>query len=231
MENSEHSQENKTESFLRNNAAIFGHEAANSLAQISCSLQYVDMLLLNKDFDTSALTTALRSAIRDIDDLGSLLREFCSTPQSQRIKFEIGDLTKVVEDELALQNFVCRAAGIAIKFECEKALPSIRLDPAKIKQVILNLCKNAVEAMPQGGCLTVKLYRCAESIVLEISDSGPGLPEHLDIFELFTTTKPGGKGIGLFIAQQIVAAHDGTITHWSEPGRGTAFKVVFPIPN
>ena len=231
LENSEHPQENKTESFLGNNAAIFGHEAANSLASISCSLQYVDMLLLNKEVDTSALTTALRSAIRDINDLGSLLREFCSTPQSQRIKFEIGDLTKVVEDELALQSFVWRSAGIAIKFECENALPSIRLDPAKMKQVILNLCKNAVEAMPQGGCLTVKLYRCAESIVLEISDSGVGLPDCVNVFELSTTTKPGGKGIGLFIVQQIVTAHDGTITHWSEPGCGTGFKVVFPIAN
>ena len=138
---------------------------------------------------------------------------------------------KVVEDVLALQSFVCRSAGIAIKLECESALPAIRLDPGKMKQVILNLCKNAVEAMPQGGCLTVKLYRCAESIVLEITDSGVGLPDCVNVFELFTTTKPGGKGIGLFIVQQIVTAHDGTITHWSEPGFGTGFKVVFPIAN
>ena len=230
MAKSEHAQESKPESFLGNSAAIFGHEAANSLALISSSLQYVDAAVENQEVDTQTLKKTLGRAIREIDDLALSLREFClSVVQSQRLRFEIGDLTKVVEDVLALQSFVCRSAGIAIKFECENALPAIRLDPAKMKQVILNLCKNAVEAMPQGGCLTVKLYRCAESIVLEITDSGVGLPDCVNVFELFTTTKPGGKGIGLFIVQQIVTAHDGTITHWSEPGCGTGFKVVFPI--
>ena len=230
MAKSEGAQESKPESFLGNSAAIFGHEAANSLALISSSLQYVDAAVENQEVDAHTLKATLARAIREIDDLALSLREFClSVVQSQRLRFEIGDLTKVVEDVLALQNFVCRSAGIAIKFECENALPAIRLDPAKMKQVILNLCKNAVEAMPQGGCLTVKLYRCAESIVLEISDSGVGLPDCVNVFELSTTTKPGGKGIGLFIVQQIVTAHDGTITHWSEPGCGTGFKVVFPI--
>ena len=233
MAKSEHVQESKPESFLGNSAAIFGHEAANSLALISSSLQYVDAAVENQEVDAHTLKTTLGRAIREIDDLASSLREFClSIVQSQRLKFEIGDLTKVVEDVLALQSFACRAAGVAIKFECESApLPAIRLDPGKIKQVIFNLCKNAVEAMPQGGCLTVKLYPYARSIVLEISDNGIGLPDCVNVFELFTTTKPGGKGIGLFIVQQIVTAHDGTITHRSEPGCGTGFKVVFPIAN
>ena len=230
MAKSERAQESKPESFLGNSAAIFGHEAANSLALISSSLQYVDAAVEDREIDANVLKTTLGRAIREIDDLAQSLREFClSVVQSQRLRFEIGDLTKVVEDVLTLQSFVCRSAGIAIKFECENALPAIRLDPAKMKQVILNLCKNAVEAMPQGGCLTVKLYRCAAAIALKISDSGVGLPDCVNVFELFTTTKPGGKGIGLFIVQQIVTAHDGTITHWSEPGCGTGFKVVFPI--
>ena len=232
MAKSEHAKESKPESFLGNSAAIFGHEAANSLALISSSLQYVDAAVENQEVDAHTLKTTLGRAIREIDDLALSLREFClSVVQSQRLRFEIGDLTKAVEDVLALQSFVCRSAGIAIKFECENALPAIRLDPAKMKQVILNLCKNAVEAMPQGGRLTVKLYRCADWIVLEISDSGVGLPDCVNVFELSTTTKPGGKGIGLFIVQQIITAHDGTITHWSEPGCGTGFKVVFPIAN
>jgi signal transduction histidine kinase len=230
MAKSERAQESKPELFLGNSAAIFSHEAVNSLALISSSLQYVDAAVENQDVDANVLKTTLERAIREIDDLASSLREFClSVVQSQRLKFEIGDLTKVVEDVLALQSFACRAAGVAIKFECENALPAIRLDSAKIKQVILNLCKNAVEAMPQGGCLTVELYQHARSIVLEISDSGIGLPDDVNVFELFTTTKLGGKGIGLFIVQQIVTAHEGTITHWSKPGCGTGFKVVFPI--
>ena len=63
---------------------------------------------------------------------------------------------KVVEEFLALEVLVCHAGGIIIKFEFENAPPLVKLDAAKIKQVILNLCKNSVEAMPQGGCLTLK---------------------------------------------------------------------------
>ena len=229
LEKSEQAGENETELFLKNRATVFGHEAANSLALISSSLQYVDTVLQTKQVDDPVLKGVLGSAMREIADLGLLLREFCSSAQSQNPKFEIGDLAKVVEDVLALQNLACLTAGIIVKFEFENALPPIRLEPAKIKQVILNLCKNAIEAMPQGGCLTLKVYRCAQSIVLEISDNGIGLPDRVNIFELFTTTKSGGKGIGLFIVQQFVSAHDATITHWSETGRGTMFKVVFPI--
>jgi signal transduction histidine kinase len=138
---------------------------------------------------------------------------------------------KVVEEILALEMLVCRAAGIIVKFEFEDAVPQVRLDAAKIKQVILNLCKNAVEAMPQGGCLTLNVYRTEPTVVLEISDTGIGMPENLNKFELFKTTKPGGSGIGLSVVQQIVSAHNGTITCTSESGRGTTFKVVFPIVN
>ena len=71
------------------------------------------------------------------------------------------------------------------------------MDAAKIKQVILNLCKNAVEAMPQGGCLTLNVCRSGQTVVLEISDNGIGVPDSVNMFELFKTTKPGGSGIGL----------------------------------
>jgi signal transduction histidine kinase len=99
------------------------------------------------------------------------------------------------------------------------------LDTAKIKQVILNLCKNAVEAMPDGGCLTLKGYRSRGMVVLEISDDGVGVPDDVNIFELFKTTKPGGTGLGLPLVQQIVSAHNGTIGYKSKPGRGATFKV------
>ena len=104
------------------------------------------------------------------------------------------------------------------------------LDPDKMKQVILNLCKNAVEAMPQGGCLTVKGYlSSAETIVLEVSDTGIGIPEGMDIFEIFQTTKPDGTGLGLPLVSQIVSAHRGTVDYVSEPGKGTTFRLSLPV--
>ncbi|HEY7317380.1 MAG TPA: ATP-binding protein [Candidatus Binatia bacterium] len=77
-----------------------------------------------------------------------------------------------------------RAAGITVKFAFEDALPLVELDAAKMRQVILNLCKNAVEAMPDGGCLTLKGYRSRGMVVLEISDDGVGVRDDLNIFDL-----------------------------------------------
>ena len=97
-----------------------------------------------------------------------------------------------------------------------------------MKQVILNLCKNAIEAMPEGGCLTLKSYHSGQAMVLEICDTGVGVPEDMDVFELFRTTKPGGSGLGLPIVQQIISAHNGTIDYTTEPGHGTTFKISLP---
>ena len=98
-----------------------------------------------------------------------------------------------------------------------------------MKQVILNLCKNAMEAMPDGGTLTCKVYQLEERINLEISDSGVGVSDGLDVFQLFKTTKPYGTGLGLPIVEQIVRDHNGTIYYVTEKGKGTTFTVSLPL--
>jgi len=82
--------------------------------------------------------------------------------------------------------------------------------------------------MPEGGTLTLQAHSSAESVILEISDTGIGVPAGVDIFEPFNTTKPSGTGLGLVIVRQIIAAHAGTITYTSEPGRGTTFRLTLP---
>jgi len=100
-----------------------------------------------------------------------------------------------------------------------------------MKQAVLNLCKNATEAMSQGGCLLVKLSRSEGMVVLEISDTGIGISHDVDIFDLFKTTKPNGSGLGLPVAKQIVSAHNGTINYTTKTGHGTTFKVCLPAPS
>jgi signal transduction histidine kinase len=115
-----------------------------------------------------------------------------------------------------------------VKLEFENDLPAVRLDETKIKQVILNLCKNSVEAMPDGGCLTIRGYHSAPMVILEIGDTGTGIPSELEVFRLFNTTKPGGSGLGLPLVQRIVWAHKGSIQYTSRCDHGTTFRLCFP---
>jgi signal transduction histidine kinase len=102
-------------------------------------------------------------------------------------------------------------------------------DAGKLKQVLLNLCKNAVEAMAGGGTLTIRGHHFAGLVSLEITDTGVGIPADVDIFQLFKTTKDYGTGLGLVIVRQIISAHQGTIAYRSVPGKGTTFTVSLPV--
>jgi signal transduction histidine kinase len=99
-----------------------------------------------------------------------------------------------------------------------------------MKQVVINLVRNACEAMPSGGEVSVESGVVDGQVRLVVRDTGPGLPEGLDVFQLFVTTKPKGTGLGLSIVQQIVLQHGGEIAAASEAGKGAAFAIALPLP-
>jgi signal transduction histidine kinase len=106
----------------------------------------------------------------------------------------------------------------------------IRGDPDMLKQAILNLVTNALEAMKSGGNLVLSAACAGSAITLEIADDGPGIPPDLrdKVFQLYFTTKPRGSGIGLAMTYRAVQLHNGTIDFTSEDGRGTTFRLQFP---
>ena len=224
------SQETERLALVGTMAAVFAHEVANPLSGLSASLRFVENDLEEKDFDVPFLRATVQGAMREVDRLVTLLNEFRSLAVPQRLDLKLTDFQEIIEEILASEKLVYRAAGITVKTDFE-SLPMIRIDPAKIKQVVLNLCKNAVEAMRGGGCLMVKAYLSELMVVLEISDDGIGVAHGVNIFELFKTTKPGGSGLGLPVAQQIISAHNGLINYTTEAGQGTTFKVCLPAPN
>jgi signal transduction histidine kinase len=122
-----------------------------------------------------------------------------------------------------------KSSGITVRVACDENLPLVPLDPEKIKQVILNLCKNAVEAMPEGGLLTVRAHQAEDHVILEFADTGHGIPSGFDPFQLFKTSKSEGTGLGLSIVQQIISDHHGTIDYITELGKGTTFMVSLPL--
>ena len=211
---------------LNTTAALFAHEVASPLQGMSASLQ-----LIERDLETNhdaLLTTTMRSFRREVDRLIILLDEFRSASAPQNVSLTGSDLRQVVEDALAIQLILYKTAGVNLKLEFKDGLPAVKLDRAKIKQVILNLCRNALDAMPEGGDLTIRGYSSGATVILEIADTGIGMPEGIDPFALFQTTKVHGSGLGLPIVEQIVLAHNGTIGYTSDPGLGTTFKILFP---
>ncbi len=214
---------------LGTTAAVFAHEIANPLNGLSSSLQVVSELLADSDFDNPALKETIDAANQEVLRLASLLGDYRSLARPQILKMQPSNLRQIAEGILApnIKNY--KDSGITVTVEFDENLPLIMLDPEKMKQVVLNLCKNAIEAMPQGGNLTVRAYQASDNVILEISDTGEGIPEGFDPFHLFKTTKPEGTGLGLPIVQQIVSDHHGTVDYASEPGKGTTFRVALKI--
>jgi signal transduction histidine kinase len=218
-------------------AAVFAHEVANPLSGLSASLQFAlkDLARFTlhhsakRDVDIPIIQGTIQGALREVDRLVELLDDFRSNVPPQSLNIKSTDLETIVREILALEGTGYKSAGVTVKLNFEAGLPAIEIDPSKIKQAILNLCKNAVEAMGDGGCLAIKAYRAEGMVVLEITDDGFGVPDDVDVFELFKTTKPRGTGLGLPVVQQVVSAHHGTVDFTSDSGQGTTFTVRLPI--
>ncbi|MDZ4344039.1 MAG: ATP-binding protein [Candidatus Binatia bacterium] len=207
-------------------AAVFAHEVGNPLNGISTMVQMLQRHF-NKQNDSYANSTLIELQ-HEIQRLSSLLHDFRSLSRPQKLNLARIDLARVAAEVLTTHALEFSELHVEVKKEFPADLPEVTADEERVKQVLLNLCKNAVEAMPNGGTLTLHGYLSGEDICLEIADTGVGIPKGVDIFELFTTTKPMGTGVGLALVRQIISVLGGTITYVSEPNKGTTFFLLFP---
>jgi two-component system, NtrC family, sensor kinase len=143
------------------------------------------------------------------------------------------DLNQVLADVLALVEKPFARDGVRIESQLAPGLPHIQASPDHLQQVFLNLVKNAREAMPEGGTITVRTSRKGASLQAEVLDTGTGIspPAVGHLFEPFFTTKDVGKGVGLglSVSYGIVKAHDGEIEAENRPDRGAVFRVILPL--
>ncbi|MEE9550857.1 MAG: PAS domain S-box protein [Candidatus Binatia bacterium] len=211
-------------------AAKLAHEIGNPLNGMYMTAQLLDRRLARQ---VATLEDTVRSTVQKLKDeiarLDNLLREFGSLARREKYSFRPISLATLCGEIYALEQDNFNALHIHFEQDFPKDLPLVLADSDRLQQVLLNLCKNAVEAMPQGGTLAVQAHNSGEHVVVEIVDTGVGIPPELDIFEPFTTTKPSGTGLGLMIVRQIVSAHGGTITYDSQPGKGTTFRLTLPL--
>jgi PAS domain S-box-containing protein len=211
-------------------AAKIGHELANPLNGMSLTVQLLEQRLRRiTDNSDAQLAPTVKRLKDEISRLQKLVSEFGTISRKEKYVLRPVNLVQLIDDIIALQAPHLAQNGIEIRTSLAAGLPVISVDSDKIKQALLNLIKNAGEAMPQGGTIAIDASMADAAVVLEITDTGEGIPLDIDAFEPFTSTKKEGTGVGLVIVRQIIAAHDGKISYRSKPGHGTTFRLELPV--
>jgi PAS domain S-box-containing protein len=214
---------------IGNTAAKIGHEIANPLNGIYLTLQLIEQRLLRRpEPDEGSLSNVTRVK-KEVARLNQLLQEFRTLARQQSYDFRPMHLPGLIGDVVDLQQPLLESQGIVVERKIPVDVPPLRVDEDKFKQALLNLLKNAAEAMPGGGVLTIAVTRQNEDVVIEVADTGVGIVPGTDVFAPFVTTKKEGTGLGLLIVRQIVAAHGGRISYESQPGKGTTFRLTLPL--
>ncbi len=237
-------------------AAKVSHEVRNPLGSISLNAELLEdelqALPESRRADGFALLAAIRS---QIDVLSAVTEEYLRFARLPRPKLEATALAPVIEDLAGFVRGELQRRGVQLVVDIPDGLPTVHVDLGQIRQALLNLIRNAMEAMPDGGTVrvTARLIKGSsrqlvnssspidqsttgpidtrDSIEIAVGDTGPGIPpEDLDrIFEPFFTTKDGGTGLGLALARQVAVDHGGRLACESTPGGGTTFRLTLPI--
>ena len=217
-------------------AAGLAHEIRNPLGAIKGAAQ----LLVGPDGrpigDTSESVEFIGIIVDEVNRLNRVVSQFLDYARPYKGELSEIDVGEVVKKTLALLEQ--EAAGkVAIDATFAEGLPQVRADAEQLRQVFLNLGLNAIQAMTDGGRLSVSTAKrpgrrgAPASVEIRFRDTGPGIPrERLrNLFIPFFTTKEKGTGLGLPISQRIVTQHGGTIEVRSEPGKGSTFTVLLPV--
>ncbi len=207
-------------------AAHVTHEIRNPLSSIGLNLELLEEEMQSAGVETEArqLLGAIR---REVDHLSSLSEEYLSLARPKTPRLELEGLAEIVREACTFVAPEMERASVRMRLEVDDGLPDVLLDEAQIRQALSNLVRNAREAMPKGGVLTIGLHQVEGAVELTISDTGQGIAEDIrqNIFDPFFTTKNRGTGLGLAITRQIVEAHAGTISCEAVEPSGTRFRI------
>lgn len=209
-------------------SAGIAHEVRNPLTGIS--------LLLDDLHDKPGFSAEdkemLSKALQEIERVERLVSALLNYSAPVRTTFREGDLTSLIKDILLLMRRQAEQQGVTID-TAYAPLPLFRFDPEKIRQALINILKNALEMLENGGGITITTACSDTAVTIAIHDDGPGIA-HQDlplIFEPFFTRKGAGTGLGLSITQRIIEEHHGTLNVESDGKSGTTFRITLPLGN
>ena len=210
-------------------AAKIGHELANPLNGMSLTIQLLEQRLNRQPIPPDSQVAATVQRLKnEISRLNQLAGQFRTISRRERYNFQPTELAGLIDDVIKIQTPHFAQFNIQIEQCLPTDPPMVTIDRDKIKQALLNLVKNAAEAMPGGGKINIELSPTPEGVFIDVTDTGTGIPLDIDAFEPFLTTKKEGTGIGLVIVRQVVVAHGGKISYRSRPGEGTTFRIELP---
>ncbi|MEO6874688.1 MAG: ATP-binding protein, partial [Opitutaceae bacterium] len=216
-------------------AAEVAHEIRNPLGAIVLNLD-----LIQKEITCLALTSRhnpaeggelvgeMRGEVHRIQKVLEDYLKFARLAKPDRRPMAINDL---LEQKLAFTCAELAPAGVVLRTEFDRTMPPIQADADQLWQATLNLIHNSLEAMPDGGELSISTQHDEGHAVLRVRDSGQGMKaeDFAKVFQPFFTTKPSGTGLGLTLVQQIIHEHGGRVECESVPGNGCTFTLFLPV--
>jgi PAS domain S-box-containing protein len=209
-------------------ASHISHEIKNPLMLIG---GFARQVLKDRDQEPEKSRDKLQIIVDEVGRLEDFLAEVGTYAKLAEPHKQTGDPNALIQEVCDRLAPVLQESGINLSLELDPDLPQMQFDPVYLRQVFLNIAKNAVEAMPDGGTLTITSGRQDSRLLVQIADTGGGIPpEHLDkVFQPFFSTKSKGSGLGLAISRGIAQAHQGEIILDSEPGRGTRVNILLDL--
>ncbi|MCX8045397.1 MAG: PAS domain S-box protein [Anoxybacillus gonensis] len=210
-------------------AAGIAHEIRNPMTALKGFIQLLQGSIGNDCEQHNMYFHVIMSELKRIE---SIITEFLVLAKPQAIHYERGDVAKIMQETVDLLSVQATMHNIQIKATYEQ-VPLIYCEPKQLKQVFINILKNAIEVMPNGGTITVSVSRVEEGIRIAIRDEGSGIPKEKikKLGEPFYTTKERGTGLGLMVSYKIIEEHHGRIDVESEVGVGTTFYITLPVTN
>ena len=213
-------------------ASGIAHEIGNPLNSINV---YLGLLLRDarrlREPNRSKIMKSIDVVREETGRLDTIVRNFLRATRRKPIHFQPGNIHDVIRDVVILFEPEFKTNHVKVKTNLDETIPTFFMDTERINQVVINIIKNAVQAMPSGGVLEIRTSANKNICEIAISDTGVGIDSETlpHVFDAYYTTKEEGSGLGLVIAYQIIREHSGRIEMSSKPGEGTTVRILLPV--
>jgi signal transduction histidine kinase len=211
-------------------AGMVGHDIRNPLQAITSDvyLAKTELASISESDEKKNALESLQEIEKNTDYINKIVADLQDFARPVLPKIEETDLERIVHFVLANLNI---PGNVTVKYSISEGFPKLKVDQSYLQRILTNLANNAIQAMPQGGKLTVAASRKNGKATITVEDTGGGIPEDVrsKIFMPLVTTKAKGQGFGLAVVKRFTEALGGTVTFESEVGKGTKFTVELPV--